>query len=437
MQGAALGGRICMRFAVIDRPSSVPASSLAVPEPGLTPRDLFDRAISVRPMLRERQAEHEELGTYADDVHTTFERMGFYRITQPRMFGGYEFGLPTFFRTMVEVSRGDPGVGWCLTLAASHAFLLASHWPEQAQRELFGETGHFIAPHRAQPLGTATPVPGGYLIKGRWNYSSGVPHATHFIGTALLQKEDGSPPSSVLVVVPRGDYAILKDWGGDEILGMRSSGSNTVVIEDALIPTHHVIPFNAQFCKPEEMVGGTPGTRLHGNPMYLGRIMGPYHASLVSVVVGATWAAIDEYEELICRMKTLADPSLLRADHHDFQRTLGLAIARADAAEAILVRTLERYMELCERWAADGTPISVEDNLRLRATLQQAGAMGAETVEMLLRSAGAFTTKKGDRLQRYFRDVMMYRTHSSAQVEEFATYVGRAHLGRPIGMRGL
>jgi 3-hydroxy-9,10-secoandrosta-1,3,5(10)-triene-9,17-dione monooxygenase len=171
--------------------------------------------------------------------------------------------------------------------------------------------------------------------------------------------------------------------------------------------------------------------------MYLGRIMGPYHSSLVSVVVGATWAATDEYGQLIGRMKTLADPNLLRADHHDFQRTLGLAIARADAAEAILVRTLERYMELCDRWAADGTPISVEDNLRLRATLQQAGAMGVETVETLLRSAGAFTTKKGNRLQRYFRDVMMYRTHSSAQMEEFATYVGRARLGRPIGMRGL
>ncbi|MCK8787350.1 hypothetical protein M0638_23545 [Roseomonas sp. NAR14] len=426
-----------MKLALAGRVSPPTAAILQVPEPGLTPRDLLDRAISLRPVLRARQEEHEALGTYAEDVHDTFERMGFYRITQPRRFGGYEFGLPVFFRTMMEISRGDPGVGWCLTLAASHAFLLASHWPEQAQRELFGVTGHFVAPHRAQPLGTATPVPGGLLIQGRWNYASGVPHATHFIGTAMLRKEDGTPPSPVLVVVPRGGYEVLKDWGGDEILGMRSSGSNTVLIEGAVIPAHHAVPFNAQFCRPEEMADGTPGTRLHGNPMYLGRIMGPYHASLVSVVVGATWAAIDEYEALIGRMKTLADPALLRADHHDVQRTLGLALARADAAEAILVRTLERYMEMCERWAEDGTPISVEENLRLRAALQQAGAMGVETVEMLLRSAGAFTTKKGNRLQRYFRDVMMYRTHSSAQWEEFATYVGRAHLGKPIGMRGL
>ena len=69
------------------------------------------------------------------------------------MFGGYEFDLGTFYRVMLEIARGHPGVGWCLALAASHAFEVASHWSEQAQIELFGD-GHFIAPHRAPPLGT-------------------------------------------------------------------------------------------------------------------------------------------------------------------------------------------------------------------------------------------------------------------------------------------
>jgi 3-hydroxy-9,10-secoandrosta-1,3,5(10)-triene-9,17-dione monooxygenase len=410
--------------------------SLNQPEPGLAPRQLLDRAIALRPMLRERQAEHEELGSYSDELHATFERMGFYRLIQPRMFGGYEFALPDYYRIMLEISRGDPGVGWCLTLASSHSFLIASHWPEQAQRELFGATGHFVAPHRAAPMGTATRVANGYRVKGRWNYSSGVPHATHFIGTAMAENDAGQP-QPVLVVVPHGNYKILKDWGGDEILGMRASGSNSVEVDDAVVPAHHVVPFNAQFCRPEDMKDGTPGTRLHGNPMYLGRIMGTYHASLVAIIIGAARAAIDEYVRIIETSKTLTDPNLLRADHYDFQRTLGLAIGRTDAAEATLMGSMMHYMHLCERWAATGAPISVEDNLRLRAALQHAGAMASDTVEMLLRSAGAFTTKKGNRLQRYFRDVIMYRTHNSAQAEEFATFVGRARLGRPVGMRGL
>ena len=114
----------------------------------------------MQPLLRERQEAHEQRGTYDDDIHVAFVQAGFYRITRPVLFGGYGFGLPDFYRVMMAVARGDPGVGWCLTLAASHAFVLASHWPETAQREIFGAPGEFAAPHRAAPMGTATPVEG-------------------------------------------------------------------------------------------------------------------------------------------------------------------------------------------------------------------------------------------------------------------------------------
>ncbi|MDO9710418.1 acyl-CoA dehydrogenase family protein [Paracraurococcus lichenis] len=416
---------------VADRPRALPQ-----PEPGLTPGDLIERAIALRPLLRQRQEAHEALGTYSAEVHAAFDRAGFYRITQPRLFGGYEFTLPDYCRTMVEVTRGDPGVGWCLTLAASHGWVVASHWPEAAQREIFGPEGVFAAPHRAAPMGTVTPAEGGYRVTGCWNYCSGIPHATHLMATAFLQ--DGTtPPRTVLAMIPRRDLEILDDWGGDHTLGMRASGSNSVAVKDALVPAHHVVPFEVLFARPTGMENGTHGTRLHGNPMYLGRLMGPYHASLVSVVVGAAWAAIDEYERITTTMKTYVDPSLLRADHTDFQRPLGLAMAQADAAEAILLGGAQRYMDLCQRWARDGTPITVEDNIRLWTMIQQGGAMAAGVVEDLFHAAGAFTTKKGNRLQRYFRDVQMYRTHLSAQRLEFATYLGRAHLGRPTGFRGL
>jgi 3-hydroxy-9,10-secoandrosta-1,3,5(10)-triene-9,17-dione monooxygenase len=218
---------------------------------------------------------------------------------------------------------------------------------------------------------------------------------------------------------------------------MRASGSNSVEVADAFIPAHHAVPFHALFASPAGMEAGTPGTRLHGNPMYLGRLMGPYHATLVSITVGAAWAAIDEFEAQAVAGRTAVDPALLKADWTEAQRPLGLAIARAEAAEAILLAGAQRYMDLCARWQAEGSPITVEDNLRLWTMLQQAGRMAAEVVEELFHRAGAFNTKSGARLQRYFGDVQMYRTHSSAQFEEFATYAARAHLGRPTGFRGL
>ena len=188
--------------------------------------------------MRAQQDEADERGTYSPEMHEKFVAAGFYRITQPRMFGGYEFDLGTFYRVMLEIARGHPGVGWCLALAASHAFEVASHWSEQAQIELFGD-GHFIAPHRAPPLGTLTPVAGGYRLSGQWDYCSGIPYATHFIGGALIRRP-GEAPVHGHAVVPQGSYTILDDWGGDKVLGMRASGSNSVRVEDVFVPEHHV-----------------------------------------------------------------------------------------------------------------------------------------------------------------------------------------------------
>ena len=88
----------------------------AVPEPDLTPKQMIARATALIPQLRAEQDEADERGTYSPAMHETFVAAGFYRITQPKMFGGYEFDLGTFYRVMLEIARGHPGVGWCLGL---------------------------------------------------------------------------------------------------------------------------------------------------------------------------------------------------------------------------------------------------------------------------------------------------------------------------------
>jgi len=403
-----------------------------VPEPDLTPEELIARAAALKPLLRAQQAENDERGAYSPELHQAFLKAGLYRTVQPRMFGGYEFDIPTFYRAMLEISHGHPSAGWCLTLCASHPFLIASHWPEQAQRELFGADGHFAAPHRVPPSGTLTPVEGGYRLTGLWDFCSGIPYATHLVCGAQLPVA-GGPPQVFCAAVPRAKLCILDDWGGDQTLGMRASGSHSVEIKDVFIPAHHAVPMQqGLFSRPEDMRDGTPGTRLHGNPMYLGRVSGPYHMSLITPVIGAAKAALDEYEDIIRTKKTNFPPITLRAEHEDFQRSLGQAAILTDAAENLMIRGGEVYMEMCGRWAADGTPIAVEQNLRLWAMLQQAGRMACDAVELLFKTAGTSVTRKGSRMERYFRDVQMYRAHPSSLFENFWAPVGRARLGLPI-----
>jgi 3-hydroxy-9,10-secoandrosta-1,3,5(10)-triene-9,17-dione monooxygenase len=409
---------------------------LPVPEPELTPRELIARARALRPMIQADADAAEERGHYSEALHRAFLEAGLYRTLQPRLFGGYEFSIETFYRAMLEISWGDPGIGWCLTLCASHPFLVASHWPEEAQRDFFAD-GFFAAPHRPPPLGKAMPAEGGYIVEGQWDYCSGIPWSSHFVGGAIVP--DGKePPTIVNVVLPKSKVTVLDDWGGDRTLGMRSSGSYSVRVDKVFVPAHHAVVAPRMWADGATMKDGTPGTRLHGNPMYLGRVMGPYHMSLVTPVIGAARAALDEFEAIIRTRTTLFPPVVKRVEHPDFQRTYGQALTLTDAAEAILIRTGEMYMDYCARWAETGQVISIEDNLRLWGQMQHAGQLATQAVDLVFNNASSAAAKKGQRIQRYQRDCAMYRSHISSQFLNFAAPIGRVHLGQqPIGLFGL
>lgn len=409
-------------------------SVVPVPEPDLTPDQIIERARALRNQLIEEQEEADQRGCYSADIHKKLQDAGIYRILQPRMFGGYEFDVPTLFRVMVEISRGGPGSGWCASLATGHALVIAAHFSEESQRIIFGPDGDFRAPHRAAPGGTARPVDGGYVVDGKWRFSSGIPYSTHFMGTTLAFDREG-PPRPIVVVVPKGEYTMLDDWGGSETLGLRASGSNTVVLNDCFVPQTMVCDdinwFNFDVSR------GTSGTRLHGNPMYLGRTAGFYHGELISAQVGAAFAALDEYERLMRTTKTRMPPQVLRVENSDDLRILGLALEMADAAQAILIGAGEQYMEYCRLWDKQGRPFTVADDLRLWGQLQQAGKLCWEAVELLFRSADSSVVGRGDsRLQRYYRDLSMYRGHFAAQYDQLTPMFARAYLGLPAQLAG-
>jgi 3-hydroxy-9,10-secoandrosta-1,3,5(10)-triene-9,17-dione monooxygenase len=407
---------------------------LAPPEPGLTPAELIARAASFRDWLRAEQDASEARGHHSPELQEAFVKAGFYRALQPKRFGGYEFDYPSYYKAMLEICRGDPAVGWCLILGSTHGAQIAAHWPERAQVELFGADGHFIAPHRAAgPAGKCRRVDGGYVVEGVWNYASGIPYSTHFIANVALDGTD----DQIVFIVPRKAYEILPDWGGDATLGMRASGSNSVRIAEAFVPEHWVVTMGRGLWSADETPDGTYGTRLHGNPMYLGRMMCPYHASLAATVVGAARAALDEMEAIARARKTRFPPIVPWSESAEVQGPFGQAMILADTAEALLVHACEMYMDYCRHWAADGTPFTTEDSLRLWGMLINAGNTACDAVDLVFRAASSTAAMKGQRMARYYRDCAMYRGHGSSQLPTFALGIGRLHFGQPMGMFGI
>jgi 3-hydroxy-9,10-secoandrosta-1,3,5(10)-triene-9,17-dione monooxygenase len=400
-------------------------SVIPPPEPDLTPAELLRRAAAMRPMLRELQNSVEAAGCVSEDTNAKFIAAGFYRILQPRCFGGYEFDLPTFLRVMMEISRGCSDSGWVAALTAGHAFLMAS-FPEQGQREAFGERGEFRAPSVAMPGGTAVSLPDGYRVKGAWDYTSGCELATHFIGACLIEGSDNvAPGGGAFVLFDRAQYRIVDNW---QVIGMQGTSSRRVIIDEMFVPAHRALAVTdaqGHYLHPR------PGSLIHANPFYRGRVTSMLVSEVAAVAVGIGRGALDFYEEILRAKRTNFPPFRARADEIEYERHFGEAQSLVDTAEAALLKMAADYMEYSRRDAEEAIPFTDEDDRRFLQIEQQCVRLCWDAVDQMLRTSGTSATLKTSPLGRCFRNLAVIRTHITMQRDHTAANTGRLHFGLP------
>ncbi|MDR5698714.1 acyl-CoA dehydrogenase family protein [Agromyces aerolatus] len=396
-----------------------------------TAEQLVARAAALRDRLRELQPEHAELGTYSPEIHEAFVEGRLYDLLRPKRYGGLEVDLETFFRVAIEISRGDPGVGWSWELGASHAYQFASHFPEAAQEQVF-TVSPFVAPSRAFPQkAQVTKVEGGYRLSGRWDYNSGCTYSTHFMPVAPIEQEDGSNPL-FMFIVPREDYTILDDWGAGRTIGLHASSSNSIEIEDAFVPDFCVVPFNFKDIVWGEE--GTPGYRLHGNPLYLGRTSAFFIAGLTQTQVGAALACMDEYERLMERGSSFP-PRIPRSESPEYQLWYGKITSLAEASQTLLLGAVRELERRNREWTEGGPEFTTADDVRIRGQIVQAAKLAQEAIEIAFTTAGTTSAAlAGARMGKYYLDAAMYRTHIGAQHDVLLASEGRVLLGQPLTM---
>src|SRR5438876_4703375 len=208
--------------------------SVGADRPKATERRLVARADELRPQLIEEQAATEKRAFYSEEMHEAFRDAGFYRLHVPRRYGGLEQSITAFYRVMMSVSRGCPSTGWMLSLGAGHAQQVAAFYSQEAQDDFFGDDGHFVASASFQYQDAlATPVDGGYRVRGRWHFCSGVPYATHHMGLIPTKSNDIGVEDLLVVMVPREQFRMLDDWG--DLIGLKGSGSHSVVVDETVI----------------------------------------------------------------------------------------------------------------------------------------------------------------------------------------------------------
>ena len=378
-------------------------------ESEVTPAVLVERAKAMVPDLVARQRETEERTYYAEDTHQAFRDAGFYRITVPKRYGGYEFGFNTFLQIVTTLCRADPSTGWMYCLGAAHSLFAGSMFEERTQAEIFSG-GDFIAPLVNTPYGTARrAADGGWILNGVWRYCSGAPYATHFIGNTMIVGDDGEPPRPLLFIAPREQWEMLDDWGDQ--LGLKGSGSHSIRFSDGHIPAHYGI--EVQF-EEISVTGGTPGRALHQHPQYGGAPASSMALEGGHIAVGMCQGALDAYTELMFSRKTILPPFPPRAEDPDFQLWYGQASGMIDAAETLIFAAARRWHELSEQPVGAFT---AEEDLRIAMLCREATQLAWRAVDEIIQpTAGSTSVRPGERLERIWRDLSTGRTHASSAI---------------------
>ncbi|MEN2739998.1 hypothetical protein ABCS02_19555 [Microbacterium sp. X-17] len=392
-----------------------------------TPEELIARARAIQPLLRELQPEHARIGTYSAPVHEAFLEAQLYDILRPRRFGGLQLGLRTFYSVVREIAVGDPGVSWAFSAATSSAYDVGSYFPLAAQEAAFSAAPFIAASRVAPPESGVRRVDGGFRISGRWNFCSGSTWGSHFLAGTSVTDEDGTQ-TPYLFLVPPADYTILDDWGRDAALGMHASASNTIVIDDAFVPDDLAVV--RDFGRGPD----TPGFRIHGDPLYLGRTYTTYAAGFGATQVGIAQAALAEYERLLTRSASIP-PRGPRDQSFFYHRWYGELMSMTDSAAALLDAALIEFEARKVAWAAGEGEFTKADDARLRGMVVQATQLAGRVVDQAFVTGGTSSTAlAGATLGRLQQDALMYRTHIGAQWDLLHTDAGRLNVGLgPLG----
>ncbi|MEH7112503.1 hypothetical protein V7124_08970 [Neobacillus niacini] len=394
---------------------------IAPPEPDLKPEQMVQRARNLIPYLREQGPIMEKNRRISDEVNRRIIDNGFYRMLQPRVFGGYEMDLRQYVDVIIEISRGDTSVGWVTSFNAGHA-IFAAQLPLEGQIKLFGEDGDFRAPVVTNPFGKAKKVEGGYLVSGNWNYSSGA-EVSNWLGVYTVVESDSgdSKPSDVLLCFIRDtEYKIVDNW---HVLGMKGTGSKQSVATDVFVPEEMVFSLNTLSKEFK-----SPGHEVHENPFYRTPTRPILGTQLSAVTVGVAHAALDAFIDYAENKHAPFPPFPILKEERKAQDALGRAIGKLEAAKACLYSLADRQMKRCERVGTDDK--FTEDEVVMDIVLtQNVVSLCVETINIVFDTAGSSGAREGSLLEKVFRDINMIRTHYYADHTRTAANMGAIAFG--------
>jgi 3-hydroxy-9,10-secoandrosta-1,3,5(10)-triene-9,17-dione monooxygenase len=207
-------------------------------KPVPSPEELVDRARAMIPTLRARAKDCIAARNVSAETIAEMQEAGFFRILQPKRFGGYEMNPNVFFDVQKVIAEGCMSTGWMYGVVGCHPYEMAL-FHDQAQQEVWGEDSSMLVSSTYQPVGQVEVTEGGFYLSGRWGFSTGSLHCGWVLLGALIWPEGGpgsGPPDMRTFLLPRSDYQIIE--GTWETFGLQGTGSFDIVVDRAFVPDY-------------------------------------------------------------------------------------------------------------------------------------------------------------------------------------------------------
>jgi len=338
-----------------------------------------------------RAHEHDRDASSPVEDFDALRDAGLFGLIVPEEFGGWGAGFVGYCIAAEELAQGAPATAMSFNM---HCALLAIGFnlplPDPVKQQIadlvvkegklicgsLSETGHAGLLYSTRTCSTQLRrSEDGYVLNGRKTFCT-MAETADFVCLYAHPEDDANPDAAVLLFLPAGlpGLRIEPVW---DTLGMRATRSDTLIMEDCVVPREAVldppVPSLPDFLRDTDAIVNIPYTAV-----YLG------------IGVGAFGAAIAAVKDRV--PKGYSRPI---AYQPEIRRRAALMSAQLEAARRLL-----HYAA----WLVDtGAPPA-----ETLAAFLKAKYIVGETVADVTRSAlemgGAHATFRGSPLERFFRD---------------------------------
>ena len=377
--------------------------------------DLVATAKAMIPVLAQRAEAQSQARRILPETMAELKKAGFFRVLQPKRWGGYEMDPSVFAEIQIALAQGDMSTGWVYGVVGVHNYQLAM-FDDRAAQDVWGQDSGTLIASTYMPTGRATPVEGGWRFSGKWKFSSGCEHCQWIFLGGLTQKDEatGKGGDYCTFLLPRSDFEIVDTW---QVMGLRGTGSQDIEVKDVFVPDYRVHKV------ADAYLGTSPGNKVNTGPLYLYPFVQVFFRAVSNGCIGGLQAMLDAFRAYGAARITTTGSST--AKDPDAQ----LVCAEAAAAIDEMKMTLHRNFNVLDECARAGKQATIEQRLLFRYQTSAVAERAEQIATKMFKCTGGSGLFETQPFGRIYADLIAARQHVANQSQITGRGYGAVLLG--------